>query len=149
MILQCQDEVDKLVDLNPDTGAYRFLSRKQHPELPSTWPSGAFSILNDTMLMLYRKDGVLYFRTGDRTVELADDITSSLTKENSRRVFQLIKNGKPEICVTYLPAVHDVPLSADPTPFIEEEDFDFLLFVHNILTTTGRRNRVYSELNNN
>jgi hypothetical protein len=145
MILQSSDVFDMLLDLNPESGAYRYLSRKEHPEIPLTKPSGAFSILNDTMLMLYRKDGVLHFRVGDRTIELGDDVTSSVTSENDNRVFQLIKNGSPEICLTYSLPVQEVPLSADPTPFVEEEDFDFLLFVHNVLTNTGRRNRIYSD----
>jgi len=145
MLLQSKDEFDKLMELDPDTGAYRFLSRKEHPEILSLRPSGAFSILNDTMFSLYRNDGLLYFRVGDRTVELTDDVTSALTNENNNRIFQLIKNGKSEIYLTYLPPVHDIPLSADPTPFIEEEDFDFLLFVHKVLSKTSRRNTIYTE----
>ena len=144
MILQSKDDFDKLVDLNPETGAYRFQSRKEHPDISSSWSSGAFSILNDTVFMLFRNNGLLYFHAGDRTIELADDVTSSLTNENNNRVFQLLKNGKPEICLKYLPPVHDIPLSADPTPFIEEEDFDFLLFVHNVLKKASRRNTIYS-----
>ena len=147
MLLQSKDVFDQLVDLNTESGAYRVLSRKVHPELPATKTSGTFSIVDDTMLMLYRKNGVLYFRARDRTVELSDDVTSSLTNKHSNRVFQLLKNGKPVIGLTYLPPVHEVPLSLDPTPFMEEEDFDFLLFVHNVLTNTGRRNRIYNELN--
>jgi hypothetical protein len=33
----------------------------------------------------------------------------------------------------------------DPTAFVEEEDFDFLLFVHKVLTESGRRHRVYTQ----
>ena len=145
MILQSKDNFDNLAELDHDTGAYRFFSRKEQPELSLTRPSGVFSFLNGTVSSLYRKDDLLYFRVGDRAVELADDVTSVLTQENNNRVFQLIKNGKAEICFTYQPPVNDVPLTADPTPFIEDEDFDFLLFVHNVLTETGRRNRVYSD----
>jgi hypothetical protein len=66
------------------------------------------------MLILYRKDGILYFRAGDRTVELTDDVTSSLTNENSNRVFQLIKNGSPKFAYCY-----------------------------NVLTQTGRRKMIF------
>jgi hypothetical protein len=145
MILQSKDEFDKLVEMDADTGTYRLLSRKEHPEISSLAPSGTFSILNDTIFSLYRNHGVLHFRVGNRAVELTDDITSVLTSENNNRVFQLLRNGKPEIRFTYLPPENDVPLSADPTPFIEAEDFDFLLFVHHVLTESGRRKRVYTE----
>src|ERR1043165_7658952 len=97
MLLQSKDVFDQLVDFNPQSGAYRVLSRKEHPDLSATGTSGACSIVDDTMLMLYRKNGVLYFRAGDRAVELSDDVTSSLTNKRSKRVFQLLKNGGPVI----------------------------------------------------
>lgn len=143
MLLQSKDEFDRLMELDPDTGAFRFLSRKEHPEISSVPASGAFSILNGTPLSLYRNDGLLYFRVGDRTIELRDDVTSSLTNEDNNRVFELLKNGQSKISITYRPPAHRVPLSADPTPFIEEEDFDFLLFVHNVLTKASRRKGIY------
>lgn len=126
MILQSKDVFDKLLDLNPESGGYRFLSRKEHPEIPLTKPSGAFSILNNTMLMLYRKDGVLHFRVGDRTIKLGDDVTSSVTSENDNRVFQLIKNGRPEICLTYLLPVQEVPFERRSDAFCRRRRFRFL-----------------------
>ena len=143
MILQSTDEFDKLVELDLESGACQFLSRKEHPEISSLQPSGAFSILDDTMFSLYRNDSLLYFRAGNRVVELTDDVTSSLTKKNKIRAFQLVKNGEPEISLTYPAPELEVPLALDPTPFIEEEDFDFLMFVHNVLTDSNRRNTIY------
>lgn len=146
MILESKDDFDQLAELDPSNGrTYRFLSRKQHPELTTTPPSGSYSIVNGTMLALYRIDGVLYFRVGDQDSKLTDDVTSRLTREDDNRVFQLIQDGNSRVIFRYVPPVPEVPLSIDPTPFIEEEDFDFLLFVHNVLTESGRRHRVYSQ----
>lgn len=145
MILESKDDFDQLAELDPNTGTYQLLSRKRHPELTTTPSSGGYSIVNGTMLSLYRKDGPLHLRFGDREFELTDDVTSTLTRENDSRVFQLVQDGNSLVVFRYAPPVLDVPMSADPTPFIEEEDFDFLLFVHKVLTDTGRRNRVYSQ----
>lgn len=145
MILESKDDFNQLVELDPSNGTYRFLSRKQEPELTTTPPSGSYSIVNGTMMSLYRIDGVLYFRVGDHDFKLTDDVTSTLTREDNNRVFQLIQDGNSRVIFRYLPPVQEVPLSIDPTPFIEEEDFDFLLFVHKVLTETGRRHRVYSQ----
>ncbi|MEK6334071.1 MAG: hypothetical protein AABM67_03920 [Acidobacteriota bacterium] len=145
MILESKDVFDQLAEFDPNTGTYRLLSRKQHSELATTPPSGGYSIVDGTMLSLYRRDEVLYFRAGDREFRLTDDVISKLTREDNSRVFQLIQDGNSLAVFRYAPPVLDVPMSADPTPFIEEEDFDFLLFVHRVLTDTGRRNRVYSQ----
>jgi len=145
MILESKDDFDQLTELDPNTGAYRLLSRKLQPELTTTRPSGGYSMVNGTMLSLYRRDGVLYFRAGDREFKLADDVISTLTREDNNRVFQLIQDGNSLVIFRYLPPVHEVALSIDPTPFVEEEDFDFLLFVHKVLAETGRRHRVYNQ----
>lgn len=145
MILQSKDDFDQLAELDPSTGTYRLVSRKEHPELTTIPPAGAYSVVNDTMLSLYRVDGLLYLRVGDQEFELTYDVTSTLTREDNNRVFRLDRDGDSLIVFRYPTSVYEVPLSTDPTAFIEEEDFDFLLFVHKVLTETGRRNRVYSQ----
>ena len=143
MILESKDVFDQLAELDPKSGTYRLLSRKEHPELASM--SGGFSIIEGTMLSLYRRDGALYFGAADQEFELTDNVTSTLTQEDTERVFQLIRDGKSLVRFNYRPPAPEVPLNIDPTPFVEEEDFDFLLFVHEVLTRSGRRHRVYNQ----
>ena len=89
---------------------------------------------------------MLYFRAGDREFKLANDVISTLTRGDNNRVFQLIQDGNSLVIFRYLPPDHEVALEIDPTPFVEEEDFDFLLFVHKVLTEPGRRRyMVYSQ----
>ncbi len=142
MILESKDHFDQLAELDPDTGTYRFLSRKEQPELATTQSCGGYSLIDGTMVSLYRVDGVLYFRVGDQNFKLTDDVTSKLTREVNKQVFWLLEGG-PLFKFEYVPTDQDIPLSMDPTPFVEEEDFDFLLFVHNVLAEPGRRHRVY------
>jgi hypothetical protein len=56
--------------------------------------------------------------------------------------FDLTKNGTALVSLKYkTPAV---PVSAfDVTPFAEDEDFDFLLFVHNVLSDPERRRDIW------
>lgn len=145
MILQSNDYFDQLAELDPGTGIYRLLSRKQNPELTTRPPAGGYSMVDGTMLCLYRIEGVLYLRVGDREFKLTDDVTSTLTREDKNGVFRLVQGSNVLFVFKYLLPVHEVSLSLDPTPFIEEEDFDFLLFVHNVLTETGRRHGIYCE----
>lgn len=145
MILQSNDYFDQLAELDPGTGIYRLLSRKQNPELTARPPVGGYSMVDGTMLSLYRIEGVLYLRVGDREFKLTDDVTSTLTREDNNGVFRLVQDGNVLLIFKYRLPVPEVSLSLDPTPFIEEEDFDFLLFVHNVLTETGRRHGIYCE----
>lgn len=143
MILQSQDDFDKVAELDRNTGKYRFLSKKEHPEVAATPSSGGCSIVNGTMVCLYRMQGLLYFRLGEQEFKLTDDITSTLVPEGNYRVFQLLRNGNPLVNFKYPSASLEVPRELDPTPFTEDEDFDFFLFVHNVLAQPGRRQRVY------
>jgi len=47
------------------------------------------------------------------------------------------------VSVDYGVADQPVPVSADPTPFVEDEDFDFGLFVTRVLGDSERRGRMY------
>jgi len=145
MILQSKDEIDKLMELDPITGRHQILSRKQHPEIASMRLSGGYSIVNGMIVCLYRLDNALYFRLGEEEVKIADDATSILVREDGYRLFQLLQNGNLLINFRYRSPVYEVSPHMDPTPFIDEEDFDFFLFVHNVLNQGDRRHRVYNQ----
>jgi hypothetical protein len=147
MILACHDIFDQLADLDPGSPSVRFLSRKDHPELSASIV-GRFSIINEMMVSLYRINGVLYFRIGDQEFELTDNVSSTLETDGNNRDFQLLKSEEVLVDLRYLTRESEIPLSIDPTPFVEEEHFDFLLFVHNVLTQPGRRDRVWNEAQN-
>jgi hypothetical protein len=119
------------------------LSRKHHPKLSASI-TGSFSIVDEVMVALYRIHGVLYFRIADQEFEVTDNISSTLKCDGSNRKFGLLKDGHVLVDLTYLTPESQFQLSIDPTPFVEEEHFDFLLFVHNVLGEPGRRERVWN-----
>jgi len=145
MILQSKDEFDEVMELDPITGRQQLLSRKRHPEITGMRPSGGYSIVNGTIVCLYRVDSTLYFRLGEEEFKITDDATSVLVREDGYRLFQLVQNGNLLVNFRYRCPVNEIPLSTDPTPFMDEEDFDFLLFVHNVLAQDERRHRVYNQ----
>jgi hypothetical protein len=145
MILQSKDEFDEVMELDSITGRRQILSRKRNPEITSIRPSGGYSIVNGVLVCLYRVDSALYFRLGEEEFRITDDAASTFVREDGYRVFQLVENGNLLVNFRYHLPVNEVPLSIDPTPFIDEEDFDFLLFVHNVLAQDERRYRVYNQ----
>lgn len=144
MILECNDDFDQLAELDPETASVQFWSRKQHPELTAS-VAGCFSKVNGTMVSLYRVNGLLYFRIGDQEFEITEDSSSTLVPDGKHRVFQLHQGENTLVNLRYLTPQPEIPLSIDPTPFVEEEHFDFLLFMHNVLTVAGRRSRVWNQ----
>lgn len=142
MILECHDNFDQLAELNRHLPSAQFFSRKHHPELSASI-AGSFSIVNEMMASLYRVQGVLYFRVADQEFEVTDEVSSTLESDGSYRRFRVLEVKNVLVDLTYLTPESEIPLSLDPTPFVEEEHFDFLLFVHHVLTEPGRRNRVW------
>jgi hypothetical protein len=145
MVLQSQDKFDEIAVLNPSTGETNFVSKSKHPELASQTASGWYSIVDNVMCCLYRREGKLFLGVGKRTFELLDDVSSRLIRGQGSSNFQLISNGALLFSFEYNPPKLDIPLENDPTPFVEEEDFDFLLFVNNILKDKARRERIYNQ----
>lgn len=145
MILQSNDRFDEMAQFDPATGNYRLLSRKANRELVAGPITGSYSLVGQTLLALYRQNGDLFVWIGDRTFPVADTVSSTLTVEGAQKVFRLLDNERLIAILKYSPPVRDVPIELDPTPFVEEEDFDFVLFLHHVLTEPGRRKRVYTD----
>jgi hypothetical protein len=133
------------MELDPIIGRHQILSRKQHPEIASMRLSGGYSIINGMIICLYRLDNALHFRLGEDEFKIADDATSILVHADGYRLFQLVQNGNVLINYRYRSPIYKVSPNIDLTPFIEEEDFDFFLFVHNVLNQDDRRHRIYNQ----
>jgi hypothetical protein len=144
MILESNEIFDQLGNLDPATASFQLFSRKQHPELAALI-AGSFSMVNGTMVSLYRIGGILYFRIGDQELEITDDIHSTLVPDDKHRIFRLVQGENILVNFGYLPPDSKIPLDIDPTPFAEEEHFDFLMFVHHVLAESGRRYRVWNQ----
>ncbi|MBA3241759.1 MAG: hypothetical protein H0T60_11085 [Acidobacteria bacterium] len=145
MILQSKDKFSELARLNLDTGEVAFVSKHSDPALKKSVPSGGYSIVNGVMCSLYKVGGGLYLRVGEQAFEITDDVKATLNRSAKKHTFQLLRNENLLLEFIYPPPKLDIPLADDPTPFIEEEDFDFLLFVTNVLNDKGRRQRVYNQ----
>jgi hypothetical protein len=144
MILQSKDKFNELALLNLDTGEVTFITKSSVSAQTSSKPVGGYSIVDGIMWSLYREDGKLYLRVGERAFEITDKIGSQLARTPITHNFQLLYGENLILEVTYTAPSLDIPLQDDPTPFIDEEDFDFPYFVHNVLSQAGRRQRVYN-----
>ena len=145
MILQSNDRFDEIAQFDPVTGNYRLLSKKANRELVTGPISGGYSLVGQALLALYRKNEDLFVWIDNREFLVSDTVSSALIEEGDQKIFRLLDNERPIATFKYSPPVSEIPRGLDPTPFVEEEDFDFGLFLHNVLTEPGRRKRVYRD----
>jgi hypothetical protein len=143
ILLQSQDKFDDLAVLEPDTGQLTWYSKEQTPDLASHPIAGHIAYLNGHMLALYRDTGVLHFRIDDNDFALTRQTRIELARGDVN-ILKVVRDDVMLLEWTYKPPIIEPPLDMDPTPFVEEEDFDFGLFVYNVTKDAGRRNRIYS-----
>jgi hypothetical protein len=145
MLLQNLDQFDDLVLLDPDTEQISMLSRSAHPELSAQSVRGHFADLAGHRIYFYRAhDERLHVRVDELHVEFNRETRVTLVRQDiDTNRFQVLRNGSVVIDLLYPRPVLDPPLAHDPTPFVDEEDFDICLLIHNVMTDAARRERIY------
>ena len=142
VLLQSTDKFDDLAELEPTTGRLTWYSKHQTPALAFRPIRGHVARLDGHTLILYREATMLHLRIDDADFELTDDTYIELVRGNLN-VLTVIRRGVVLFSWTYKPPVIEPPLEMDPTPFVEEEHFDFGLFVYNVMRDACRRDRIY------
>jgi hypothetical protein len=139
ILLESYDRAGVLAELEPATGHIRWRAEGgDHPI------HGAIASLDGHNVILYRDGDLLHFRVDDTDIMLTDDMQFEL----SRGVVNIItvsRGGHTIFRFAYKPYVPD---KVDKwrmylNPLIEEEHFDFGLFIYNITKNIENRRRVY------
>src|SRR5215212_4228136 len=126
MILKRHAVFDTLADFDPATGTFVAFSRVGEAPRASGQVSGAFDYLGGKRVLLFRLAGVLYLQIESQRIMMADHVIE-LRSADGRRVLRVLSNATVAHELPYDPPIIDPPLSEDPTPFVEEEHFDFAL----------------------
>lgn len=144
IILITQENYQQLVELDTASGDYRFLERSVEDSQPKI--QGMFANLGGHNLFFYRNNGVLFLRVDGTVVNLNNKVAISLdSSDEQHRRLVIVENGKQVVSLQYDRPLTDPPLSLDPTPFVSEEDFDFGLYLYNVVNDLGRRSRVFPD----
>lgn len=131
--LQNNERFNDLVELDEDSGEWRPTTRS---EIEPSQTDGFYSILSNTFCALFRAGNQLYVRIGDKKVELAGDVEISVSGPAETRVLSLKANGTG-LSHTY--SLSSASIDGDVTPFVEDEDFDFGVFLSNIARNPERQ----------
>lgn len=74
---------------------------------------------------------------------MTDAVLVNLKRGAATNTLSFHIGGQCVLELEYRKPVIDPPLEHDPTPFVEEEHFDFGLFVRNVVSDRTRRERIY------
>lgn len=145
MLLLSHRSFDTVADYDPATGTITTFSRKTEPgRVSSRQGAGVFDNLGGRRVLLYRLAGVLYLQVDDQRITM-EGLAVEVHSAKGDRVLRVLADGAIVFELTYRPTHLDPPLSDDPTAFVEEEDFDFGVFLANVSRDRGRQARMYAE----
>jgi hypothetical protein len=144
MLLQSHRSFDTMARYDPATGQVEIFSRSARPDRATGPLSGVFGEIGRGRMLLYRTAGVLCLEVGGLRLPMAG-LDIQVRVEQGHRLLRIVSEGRVIVALPYEPPHLDPPLSADPTPFIEDEDFDFGLFLQNVSRDPSRQARMYLE----
>lgn len=128
----------RLLEFDPVNGKSRELLASELGENVPKKVSGFFDFLNGTLTAIYAFAGRLFLRIGDITIPIEEGITVIASGDASNRSLRVKQRGNELSSINY--SIVDAPKFADdPTAFIENEDFDFGLFIANVASSADRR----------
>ncbi|WP_204014234.1 hypothetical protein [Virgisporangium aurantiacum] len=125
---------------DPQTGSLREVDRERSDagRLPVR---GHYGRLDGAIAVFYRFEGDLFVWLRGRSWRAT---TSFLKWRRDGAKSQLVVSdgGGAKAAVAY---ETESGIEHDPTPFVEDEDFDFGLYVSNVLNDEERSSRIYQE----
>jgi hypothetical protein len=127
MLVQYHDRFDVVGEFSPSSGHLRVQPRP--PGLSPSGTEGWFSILAGVAVVFYRQANHLWLRIGERVFDLDGGASVDWRREGDVAVFR-VEDSSGEVAVTYQAGPN---LDPDPTPFIEDEDWDLGLYIANVL----------------
>jgi hypothetical protein len=141
MWLQSNDRFREGCVLNSDESVGPIMLKTElHVASP---PCGSFGRVEGEIAFFYRWQGVLTFRFGQtQPIRLCGAITKWSNK--GKRGCFIIQNEQGVVFDKEFVLSSDVlNIGNDMTAFADAEDFDFLLFIHNVQSSAERRELIY------
>jgi hypothetical protein len=142
ILLQDFDRFRWVAQWNKETGELTWQPRDNFDADVLSTVNGHIAQLGQTTLILYREGPQLLLHIADQSIALSARVKvmhqclldCTLTIVIGQEVRWKIIYRRPLLSPT---------LEADPTPFIDEEDHDFGLFLENVSNSTERQGRLY------
>ena len=136
--LQLNSKYDGIAEYDHAKGMFTIASRNTLGGKAPLKTDGVFAILSTVFVALYCFSQQLFLRIGDDCIPLTSDLVVTVSGDINSRKLRVEKAGVVVAHIDYTLDVSD-QFPNDPTPFVEDEDFDFGLFVSNISKNSERQ----------
>lgn len=143
MILERYTVFDELAEYDPVKKSITKFSRQAKSEWVPSLISGHFDYIGPKLVLLFRLNDVLYFEIDGQRMTMHDHAID-LRSVIGHRALRVVRDNRIVLEWTYAAPVIDPPLAVDPTPFVEEEHFDFGLFLANVSQDRSRQANLYA-----
>jgi hypothetical protein len=105
-------------------------------------PEGWFAFLGGTPVALFVRAGTVTLLVGDKVLPVDENTAARLSDQGGTRVLTVYLGTRCEVRLPYRRPTPWPPLEVDPTPMIEEEDYDYGLFLRNVIENRERQRRL-------
>lgn len=138
MIVRSFSEFDQLFDFDPRSND--LVDIAEHGGNKDE--EGIVGFLGDIRLILYRVHRLLLLNIDGSNIMLNEDVKSRLGVK-SKRYELTIESSQDQFIISYYFDRDQFLFDGDTTGFVEEEHFNFGLFIHNIISNSERQNRMF------
>lgn len=138
IILQSHDRFDDFAEFSPSDNRLTVFSKRQELTKWTGRSQGWYGTVNQNPAVLFNDNRNLYFFYKGATIPIQENTHAGIQVRGRERNFSLTRDGKPILSIPYVVPQQSVPPELDFTD-TAPEDFDFLLFVKNILGDPARR----------
>ena len=140
MLIQSHEQYEVVAEFDPESGSIQAHARPNG--MSPAGSDGWFATLGDICVVFYRYSGRLWLRVDDRTFDLDGDASVDWRVEDGMAVFA-VADDDGQVVLRYSTGALSAPMTSDdPTPFVEDEDWDLGLFIANVMFDEERSDLV-------
>jgi hypothetical protein len=103
---------------------------------------GWYNYLDNVFSALYFNQNVFFVRFGSLSIRVDEGVAAVVKKSDGKYQFDLYRNDHLELSFKYSINSQSIPHEFDFTPFAQKEDFDWGLFICNIINNKSRRSNI-------
>lgn len=143
MLVQSHDKHSEVAEFDPESGRLRRVEHDDAGTLLDQPLRGHFADLEGVEAILYRCGEQLSLRVAGKEAPATAE-TVRWAPDGSHAVLSIVEAGHVVASARYHRGPSTGPsLADDPTPFVEAEDWDFGLFVRNVIGDAERARSIY------
>lgn len=136
--LQSNETYNEIAEYDHFSGSYLIKSRDSVSKSSLSNIDGTYAFLSNEFVAIYKFGTEMFVRIGTHSIQLIGDVKITVKGDPASRKLSVKKNKEELVTVNYALNNSNV-YSHDPTPFIDDEDFDFGLFISNIASNESRK----------